>query len=137
MQPETLFETGFILITSAVLATVAAGCVFWIRWFKGWGKRNLCGDRSPELITRLPQPRPRWTVFDFFIMFGLMIFVGSLLHESAKPNAEPTPALHADLAARGVTDTMGFAFPVEDPAFASLEAKRVALERFADAFIRP
>ncbi len=52
------------------------------------------------------------------------------------PNAEPTPALHHDLAARGVTDTMGFAFSVADPAFASLGAKQEALASFAEAFIR-
>ena len=51
------------------------------------------------------------------------------------PNAVPSPELDQDLEARGVTDTMGFAFSVEDPAFASLESKREALERFADRFI--
>lgn len=51
------------------------------------------------------------------------------------PNAAPTPSLHADLAARGVTATMGFAFDVADPAFAGLEAKRAALEAFAEAFL--
>jgi probable F420-dependent oxidoreductase len=52
------------------------------------------------------------------------------------PNAAPSPELHLDLAARGVTDMLGFAFPVEDPAFASIEAKQEALERFAEVFIR-
>jgi len=50
------------------------------------------------------------------------------------PNAAPSPELDRDLEARGVTDTMGFAFPVDDPKFAGLEAKREALERFAEAF---
>ncbi len=51
------------------------------------------------------------------------------------PNAAPTPELSRDLEARGVTDTMGFAFPVDDPQFSELDAKREALERFAEAFI--
>jgi len=51
------------------------------------------------------------------------------------PNAAPSPELNRDLEARGVTDTMGFAFAVDDPQFAELDAKREALERFAEAFI--
>jgi membrane protease YdiL (CAAX protease family) len=83
MQSETLFRFGFIFVSAVVLSTVAVGCAFWIRWFRGVAKANLCGDRSPDLITRLSQPSPRWTVFDFFIMFGVMIFVGSMLLQSA------------------------------------------------------
>jgi alkanesulfonate monooxygenase SsuD/methylene tetrahydromethanopterin reductase-like flavin-dependent oxidoreductase (luciferase family) len=51
------------------------------------------------------------------------------------PNAEPSPELHADLAARGVTGTMAFAWPDGDPAFASLAAKQKAIDAFATAYI--
>lgn len=52
------------------------------------------------------------------------------------PNAEPTTALHDDLSAKGVTGTMGFAWPAADPEFDSLEAKTDSLCQFADVFIR-
>ena len=87
---------------------------------QGWLGMNYDLDEVHDLLARLEareRPADPYTVFVI-------------------PNAEPTPALHTDLAARGVTDTMGFAFAVEDPAFASLDAKRVAIERFAEAFIR-
>lgn len=52
------------------------------------------------------------------------------------PNAEPTPELYADLERRGVSDTMGFALAPQDPALASIDAKRAALRAFADRFLR-
>ena len=51
------------------------------------------------------------------------------------PNAEPSPELHAELAAQGVTGTMAFAWPAGDPAFASLAAKQRALDAFADRYL--
>jgi probable F420-dependent oxidoreductase len=53
------------------------------------------------------------------------------------PNAEPDEALFADLARRGVTATMGAAWPYGATGFESLEAKREAIEAFAGRFIRP
>ncbi|MDV6032319.1 MAG: CPBP family intramembrane metalloprotease [Phycisphaera sp. RhM] len=91
MQRVNLFEIGFIAISLTVLALLVAGGVLWIQWLRGRGKRNLCGDVSPDLITRLPQPRPRWTVFDFLLMFGLMILVGASLQQSL-----PTPQQETD-----------------------------------------
>ncbi|WP_182867794.1 CPBP family intramembrane glutamic endopeptidase [Rhodopirellula sp. JC639] len=82
MQRETLFQAGFFAISLTVLAVVAAGSLLWIGWFAGWRKRNLCGDASEHLITPLPQHFPRWSVFDFLLMFGTMILVGSLLHQT-------------------------------------------------------
>ncbi len=90
MPRVNLFEVGFIAISLTVLALLVAGSVFWIQWFRGRGKRNLCGDVSPELITRLPQPRPRWTVFDFLLMFGMMILVGALLQQSQQTEQQAT-----------------------------------------------
>ncbi|MCS7467969.1 CPBP family intramembrane metalloprotease [Stieleria sp. ICT_E10.1] len=91
MQRVNLFEIGFIAISLTVLALLVAGGVLWIQWWRGRGQRNLCGDVSPDLITRLPQPRPRWTVFDFLLMFGMMILVGASLQQSL-----PTPQQETD-----------------------------------------
>ena len=52
------------------------------------------------------------------------------------PDAPASAEMYRDLEARGVTSTMAFAFSASDPRFATLEAKRDALERFADAFMR-
>lgn len=52
------------------------------------------------------------------------------------PNAVPDPELYADLEARGVTSTIAMPWYPGDPAYASLDAKREALEAFADTFIR-
>jgi len=51
-------------------------------------------------------------------------------------NAPVSRELYRDLEARGATSTMAFAFSGSDPRFASLEAKRDALARFAEAFAR-
>lgn len=83
MQRETLFELGFIAISSTVLLTVAAGCLSWVLWFAGRSRWNLCGDRSNELITRLPQTTPRFELPDFIVMFGVLLFVSSLMMQSA------------------------------------------------------
>jgi membrane protease YdiL (CAAX protease family) len=81
MQQEALFEIGYFLIASSVLATIAAGSLLWIFWLTGKRKWNLCGDRSSELVTRLPQPFPRWSFPDFLLMFGLMLVVGTLMSQ--------------------------------------------------------
>ena len=51
-------------------------------------------------------------------------------------NAPPSADLYADLAARGVCSTVGAAWGYADRAFAALPAKREAIARFADTFIR-
>ena len=51
------------------------------------------------------------------------------------PEAEPSRDLYQDLAARGVTSTVGAAWGYADRSFGALEAKRDAIARFADAFI--
>jgi probable F420-dependent oxidoreductase len=53
------------------------------------------------------------------------------------PNAAPSRELYEDLAARGVTSTVGAAWGYADRAFSSLEAKRDAIAAFGDAFISP
>lgn len=51
-------------------------------------------------------------------------------------NAEPCAALYDDLAAKGVTATMGMPWYPGDPAFASLDAKLDAMAAFADVYLR-
>ncbi len=52
------------------------------------------------------------------------------------PNAEPSPRLHDKMNEHGVTSTIAMPWYPGDPACASIEAKRDALGRFADTFIR-
>jgi probable F420-dependent oxidoreductase len=47
------------------------------------------------------------------------------------PNALPSRELDAELAGKGVTSTIALAWPVGDPAYASLEAKRDAMAAYA------
>jgi len=51
-------------------------------------------------------------------------------------NAEPSEALFADLAGRGVTATMGQAWGYQDRSCASVDAKKRAMDAFAARFIR-
>jgi probable F420-dependent oxidoreductase len=47
------------------------------------------------------------------------------------PNAMPSRELDAELESKGVTSTIALAWPVGDPAFASLDAKRDAMASYA------
>jgi probable F420-dependent oxidoreductase len=47
------------------------------------------------------------------------------------PNAMPSRELDAELEGKGVTSTIALAWPVGDPAFASLDAKREAMAAYA------
>jgi probable F420-dependent oxidoreductase len=49
------------------------------------------------------------------------------------PNAMPSRELDDELASKGVTSTIALAWPVGDPAFASLDAKREAMAAYAAA----
>ena len=90
----------------------------------GWLGMNYGLDEVHALLDRLAAIRSRQAAsekpFEVFVI----------------PNAAPSPELYRDLAARGVSATMGFAWPGRDPAFASLDAKRDALRRFAAAQIQ-
>lgn len=48
------------------------------------------------------------------------------------PNAMPSRSLDEQLAAKGVTSTIALAWPVGDPAFASIDAKRDAMASYAE-----
>ena len=51
------------------------------------------------------------------------------------PNAMPSPDLYASLEKQGVTSTLGGPWRPGDPAFASFEAKREAMEAFAAQYL--
>lgn len=105
-----------MLIAALVISTIAAGAFLWMFWFAGRRKWNLCGDRSPELITRLEQPYPRWTVAEFLLMFGVMLVVGSLLMGLSSANVNPdTDTIQPGGAAASVADVK----PSENPQLAT------------------
>ena len=91
MQPQVLFQVGFFTLATAVLAMIVAGATLWIRWWRGKRTFNLVGEANEHLITPQPQPVPRWSVFDFLFLFGVMILTASLLHQSLarQPQGEP------------------------------------------------
>lgn len=82
MPPPVFYQAGFITLASTVLAILVGGGFLWLRWFRGRRNFNLVGESSAELITRAAQPIPRWSVFDFLFLFGVMILSASLLHLS-------------------------------------------------------
>jgi probable F420-dependent oxidoreductase len=51
------------------------------------------------------------------------------------PNAMPSRELNADMEGKGVTSTIALAWPVGDPGFASLDAKRDAMAAYAAQFL--
>ena len=80
---------------------------------------RLLKDLEGRLEQRRAQGHPVADPFQIFVI----------------PNAEPSEALYQDLAAHGVTATMGSAWPYIDRAYASLDAKKDAIEAFAERFI--
>ena len=79
----------------------------------------LLEDLQERLQQRRAQGQTVSTPFEIFVI----------------PNAEPSADLYRDLAARGVTATMGMAWGYNDRAFAGLEAKKSAIEAFAQRFL--
>jgi alkanesulfonate monooxygenase SsuD/methylene tetrahydromethanopterin reductase-like flavin-dependent oxidoreductase (luciferase family) len=92
----------------------------------GWLGMNYPLDEVWGLLDRLAEERAA---------------VGSARYPSGKPpmtmvipEALPTPELHAELAARGVTATIGMPWFPGDPASASFSAKREAMWSWAQRF---
>lgn len=79
---QNIFSAVYILLLSAVIATLMAGCVFWIRWLAGFSRQNMCGDESDQVITANPQEKPKWTVVEFLLMFGLLLVTAGGLQSS-------------------------------------------------------
>lgn len=52
------------------------------------------------------------------------------------PLAEPTPVIYGQLERWGVDGTVALCWPVEDPAFAGLDEKLEAMQRFADIYLK-
>jgi probable F420-dependent oxidoreductase len=92
----------------------------------GWLGMNYDPDEIPGLLDGLAKARADEgsdTRGDFEVM--------------VIANAAPSLDLFRSLADQGVTSTMGLPWAPGDPAFASLEAKRPALEQFAETFVQP
>lgn len=92
----------------------------------GWLGMNYPLDEVWELLERLAEEREA---------------TGTTPHPGQRapmtmviPEALPTPELHAELAARGVTATIAMPWMPGDPRFASLPAKREALRAWAAQF---
>ncbi|WP_149497212.1 CPBP family intramembrane glutamic endopeptidase [Roseiconus lacunae] len=96
MFNEQFFLGGFFIITGVVFCSVLIGTGLWLAWFAGYRHRNLCGDESDFLVTRLPRPPQRWSVTDFFVMFGMIIVIGSLMAPRAQPAAVSTTPREAE-----------------------------------------
>jgi probable F420-dependent oxidoreductase len=94
----------------------------------GWLGMNYDPDEVDALLARLADARARShdAGLDPARPFEVMVI----------PNAIPTPALHDDLEAKGVTATIGMPWLPGDPAVASAGAKIEAMAAFADTFIR-
>lgn len=87
---ETFCQIALFGLSLLVFFSVLLGLVFWVLYFLGRNRWNLIGERSPELITRLPQAAPRWTFVDFVFAFGVSLTLTSVLTLAVrKPSAVP------------------------------------------------
>ena len=93
----------------------------------GWLGMNYDVDEIPGLLAKLREERAR--------VLDERGDDGRPFETLVIPNALPEPGLHADLEAQGVTSTVAVAWPQNDPAFASLDAKLGAMEAFAKTFL--
>ena len=95
---ETFCQFALYGLSLLVFSSVLLGLVFWVQYLLGRSRWNLIGDRSPELITRLPQSTPRWTFVDFVFAFGVSLTLTSVLTLAARQTntsdaaVAPTPA---------------------------------------------
>jgi alkanesulfonate monooxygenase SsuD/methylene tetrahydromethanopterin reductase-like flavin-dependent oxidoreductase (luciferase family) len=92
----------------------------------GWLGMNYPLDEVWQLLDRLAEAREQ---------------AESAPHPSSRPpmtmvipNALPSPDLHAELAARGVTATISMPWAPGDPGMASIDAKRDALQAWAQRY---
>jgi alkanesulfonate monooxygenase SsuD/methylene tetrahydromethanopterin reductase-like flavin-dependent oxidoreductase (luciferase family) len=92
----------------------------------GWMGMNYGMDEIPGLLEALAKARAA-EGSDRRDDFEVMVIA----------NAMPSLDLYRQLEDLGVTSTMGMPWDPGDPAFAPMDAKRPALERFAEAFIHP
>ena len=94
----------------------------------GWLGMNYPMDEVESLLRQLSEARSRH------------LDAGGTDHGDFRrfviPLAAPSAAVYAQLAGWGVDGTVAMPWGVEDPAFATLDAKLDAMQRFADAFMR-
>jgi probable F420-dependent oxidoreductase len=91
----------------------------------GWVGMNYDADEIPVLLERLALERRRHV--------GHSGATGSF-ETLVLSNDAPSRQLYRDLEAQGATSTIGIAWPLGDPDFASLERKRTAMEAFAASY---
>lgn len=91
VEPQTLFRLGLITISMTVFSVVVAGCLLWGKWLLGAVFQpeklasNFSGVTSKELVTRREQTKPRWTILEFFLAFGLTIVASIVLTRQLLP----------------------------------------------------
>ena len=93
----------------------------------GWLGMNYALDEIEALLAKLHEERRRHVEMhgDNGRPFETLVIA----------NAMPDRGLYAKLEEQGVTSTVCLPWPVGDPAFAGLDAKRSALEAFASAYL--
>ncbi len=92
----------------------------------GWVGMNYDPEEIPVLLDKLARERRRHVAASG---------VAGPFETLVLSNAAPSRQLYRDLEAQGVTSTIAVAWPFADPAFASFERKRAAMEAFAEAYL--
>lgn len=92
----------------------------------GWLGMNYPMDEIRQLLDRLNEERIKIEEQRGPAPFGRFVI----------PNAVPEPGIYKQLEDWGIDGTVAMAWTVDDPAFASVDAKLEAMEKFADRFIR-
>jgi probable F420-dependent oxidoreductase len=94
----------------------------------GWLGMNYPMEEVHALLQQLDEARTRY------------LDAGGTDHGDFRrfviPLAEPSQAIYAQLAAWGVDGTVAMPWGVDNPAYASLDAKLEAMQRFADQYLR-
>ncbi len=95
----------------------------------GWAGMNYTMEEIPGLLATLNSERQRYVDAhgDTGLPFRRLVI----------PKAAPSRDLYRRLEDWGIDGTVTMAWPLEDPSFATLEAKLRALEAFAARFISP
>jgi len=93
----------------------------------GWLGMNYDLSEVHRLLDELAKARERESTAGAGADFEVFVI----------PNAEPGEALYEELEGRGVTATMGAAWPYGAEGYESIEAKRRAIEAFGRRFIQP
>ncbi len=95
----------------------------------GWAGMNYTMEEIPGLLAKLHSERQRYVDAqgDSGVPFRRLVI----------PQAVPSRDVYRRLEDWGIDGTVTMAWPLEDPRYSSLDAKRGALEAFAERFIAP